>query len=69
MQRAVRRDGFKRIDYHINGVHTTQLFDLEQDPHETRNLADDPAHRETLNRLGRIKTTEGASGSPDECGA
>ncbi|MCC5839653.1 MAG: sulfatase-like hydrolase/transferase [Opitutales bacterium] len=52
VQRAVRRGRFKRIDYHVSGVHTTQLFDLEQDPHETRNLADDPAHRETLDRLG-----------------
>lgn len=28
-----------------------ELYDLQQDPHETNNLADDPAHRETLERL------------------
>ena len=53
VQRAVRKDGFKRIDYTVGGVHTTQLFDLTQDPHETRNLAKDPSHRDTLARLGR----------------
>ena len=52
VQRAVRSDGFKRIDYHVNGVHTIQLFDLERDPCETRNLAEDPRYRDTLNRLG-----------------
>ena len=26
----------------------TQLFDLQEDPWEMRNLADDPAHRERL---------------------
>lgn len=53
VQRAVRKDGFKRIDYTVGGVRTTQLFDLAKDPGETRNLADDPAHRETFDRLGR----------------
>ena len=28
-----------------------QLYDLQNDPHEWHNLADDPAHAETLNRL------------------
>jgi arylsulfatase A-like enzyme len=52
VQRAVRKDGFKRIDYHVNGVHTTQLFDLERDPHETRNLADDPDCQDILIQTG-----------------
>ncbi len=45
-QRAVRNDRFKLIRY--PQVDVTQLFDLENDPHETRNLAGDPPHRETL---------------------
>ncbi|MCC5850116.1 MAG: sulfatase-like hydrolase/transferase [Verrucomicrobia bacterium] len=53
VQLAVRMDGFKRIGYQVKGVHTVQLFDLERDPYETCNLADDPVHRETLERLGR----------------
>ncbi len=28
-----------------------ELFDLEADPHETKNLADDPAHKQTLETL------------------
>jgi choline-sulfatase len=28
-----------------------QLFNIEQDPHELTNLADDPAHQGTLNSL------------------
>lgn len=28
-----------------------ELFDLKQDPHELHNLADDPAHAGTLERL------------------
>jgi arylsulfatase A-like enzyme len=53
VQRAVRKDGFKRIDYTVDHVRTTQLFDLQHDPHETRNLAGDPRHRDTLERLGQ----------------
>lgn len=52
VQRAVRKENFKRIDYDVDGAHTTQLFDLGRDPHETRNLAGDPQYRGILEQLG-----------------
>ena len=42
-QRGVRTaDGWKHIQYQVDGTHTEQLFDLNTDPHETQNLATDP---------------------------
>ena len=33
-----------------------ELYDLERDPHELKNLAADPAHRDTLDNLrARLK--------------
>lgn len=44
LQRMVRRGSWKLIDYSVPGQpHRRQLFDLRNDPWETRNLADDPA--------------------------
>jgi arylsulfatase A-like enzyme len=50
-QRGVRRDGRKLIEYAVKGKRTTQLFDLRDDPHETRNLVADPAHAAELASL------------------
>jgi len=47
LQRAVRRGRWKLLRY--PQINKTQLFDLETDPHETKDLAGDPAH------AGRIK--------------
>ena len=48
-QRSVREDRFKIIVYpHIN---KTVLFDLENDSHEIKDLARDPAHAKTIERL------------------
>jgi arylsulfatase A-like enzyme len=53
--RAVRDDRWHMIVYpHIN---RTQLFDLQNDPHETKDLAGDPMHAKTIERLtDRLKT-------------
>jgi len=51
IQRSVRDERYKLIEYVVKGRRTTQLLDLQEDPWETRNLADDPAHKEHLDRL------------------
>lgn len=40
-QRAVRDERYKLIEFCVNGKRTTRLYDLEKDPHETKNLAED----------------------------
>jgi len=47
-QRMVRSGRYKYLDH---GEHAAQLFDLEDDPAETRNLAGDPAYGEVAARL------------------
>ena len=50
-QRGVCDRRYKLIEYHVNGEHTTQLFDLEADPWEMNNLAGDSSQAETEVRL------------------
>ena len=51
-QRMVKDRTHKLIEYVVEGEHTmTQLFDLDADPWELTNLADDPALAETVARL------------------
>ncbi len=50
-QRAVRDQRFKLIEYFVDGVNTTQLFDLSEDPWEQSNLAGDSAHQPEVSRL------------------
>ena len=47
LQRGLRTaDDWKLIQYSVDGVRTDQLYNLREDPHETRNLADEPANAE-----------------------
>lgn len=48
-QRMIRSGGFKLIIY--PGNNTMKLFNLENDPHEMNNLADDPQYRGKMNAL------------------
>ena len=50
-QRMVRDDRWKLIRYRVNGVERLQLFDLQNDPGEMRDLAADPAHADIVSRL------------------
>ena len=49
LQRAVRRGRWKLLRY--PQINKTQLFDLRLDPHETKNLAGDPAHGDKVKEL------------------
>jgi arylsulfatase A-like enzyme len=49
LQRMVRQDGFKLILY--PAIRQVLLFDLQADPDETVNLADDPKHQTTKKLL------------------
>ncbi len=49
IQRAVRDQQWKLIRY--PKIDHTQLFDLENDPHELTNLAEEPAHAETVTEM------------------
>lgn len=50
-QRAVRNHRWKLAEYCVNGEHTTQLFDIQQDPWETHNLASNTEHAATIEVL------------------
>ena len=50
-QRSVKDRRFKLIEYNVNNVRNTQLFDLENDPWELANLADDANYADKLCEL------------------
>lgn len=52
-ERMVRFRNWKLNYYHRQGM---ELFDLDSDPRELRNLADDPAHRPTRDQLWAMLT-------------
>ncbi|MHC4259515.1 MAG: sulfatase-like hydrolase/transferase [Planctomycetota bacterium] len=53
IQRGVRGARYKLIGYFVNGQRTLQLFDLQTDVWELRNLADDPKYAEHLREMGK----------------
>ena len=46
--RSVRNTRHKLIEYCVDGTRTTQLFDLQNDPHELTDLSSNPEYREIL---------------------
>lgn len=54
--RMVRDERFKLIYYPVGNLF--QLFDLQEDPHEMVDLAGDPAHAGTLDKLTSVLVTE-----------
>lgn len=49
VQRSIRDERWKLIRY--PQINKSQLFDLQDDPHETHNLADDPAQAERVAQM------------------
>lgn len=50
-QRAVRKDEYKFILYHVNDMKTKQLFNIKSDPWEMDNLANEPEYQDKLEQL------------------
>ena len=50
IQRAAFDRDWKMV---YNGFDYDELYDLKNDPHETRNVVDDPANREVVSRMMR----------------
>lgn len=50
-QRAVRDERYKLVEYFVQGSHTTQLFDIVEDPLELNNLAEDAKLQGEVGRL------------------
>ena len=59
----IRDARWKLIVYKVDGYKTTQLFDLDSDPDELHNLADDPSQKSTREQLEAMLTQARA-----ECG-
>ena len=66
LHRCVRDPRYKLIEYVVGGQRTTQLFDIQDDPMELRNLADDPAFAAHVERLrGELRRWRDELGDAD----
>jgi len=54
VQRSARDRRHKLIEYGVDGQRMTQLFDLEEDPFELENLADDSGYAEKVEELRQV---------------
>lgn len=52
-QRAIRRERWKLIEYHVEGVARMELFDLQADPRELQDRSGDPDLTELIASLRR----------------
>ena len=53
-QRAVRDERYKLIEYNVNGIRNTQLFDLKADPWETTNIATKLKYGKKIEHLRQV---------------
>jgi arylsulfatase A-like enzyme len=53
LQRCLRDDKLKLIEYVVDGQQTSQLFDVRTDPWEMRNLVDEPGQRDRVREMQR----------------
>jgi len=58
VHRGVRDERYKLIEYCVDGDRHTQLFDLQQDPEETNNLAEAEANALVLERMRALLESE-----------
>lgn len=54
LQRAIKKDNFKLILYNVNGERHPQLFDLNADPMEIRNIYYDPQYAKKRDELTKL---------------
>jgi arylsulfatase A-like enzyme len=50
-QRMVRDRRYKLLEYNVRGQRRTQLFDIQQDPHELHDLSTSPDRADDVARL------------------
>ena len=66
-QGIIRADGWKYVEFNTDGVNEVEMYDLDADPYEVENLADDPQYEaqraELKAEFDRLKFCAG-----DQCG-